>query len=65
MGAADRIWTLLWMYRHKLLSALMFVLGSTTYVLIRPYLNECAEGMVGKGLGAKVIACASHYFSAR
>jgi hypothetical protein len=62
MGIGDKISTLVWMYRRKLLSALLFVLGITTYALIRQYLNECADGMIGNGLGRKVIACVSHYF---
>jgi len=43
----------------------MFMLVLGTYILVRPYLNACAPDMIGKGIGPKVIACVSQYFSSQ
>jgi len=65
MGAVTSIGTVVWIYRQKLISAVMFMLVLGTYILIRPYLNACAPDMIGKGIGPKVIACVSQYFSSQ
>jgi hypothetical protein len=63
MTTVNSIGAVLWVYRRKLLSGAIFLLVFSAYFASRPFLNECAPEMTGKGIGAKVIACATHYFS--
>ena len=65
MGTVNSIGTVVWIYRQKLISAVMFMLVLGTYIFIRPYLNACASDMIGKGIGPKVIACMSQCFSSQ
>ena len=63
MSITNSIGTVVWIYRRKLIGALIFLFVFGGYVFARPYLNDCAPTMIGKGLGSKVIACVTQYFS--
>jgi len=63
MGIGNSIGTVVWMYRRKLINGAIFLFVFSAYFISRPYLNECAPEMAGKGIGTKVIACVTHYFS--
>lgn len=63
MTLSYAIGNLVWQFRRRIISALVFASGAGIYVLARPYLVACGGGK--QGLGAKLITCALAWMSGR
>jgi len=63
MTPSHAIGNLVWQFRRKIISALVFAVGVGSYALAQPYLVACAGGK--RGLGVKLIACAVSWLVGR
>ena len=61
MTPSHAIGNVVWQFRRKIISALVFAVGVGSYALARPYLVACGGGK--QGIGAKLIACVLAWIS--
>ena len=57
------IGNVVWQFRYKIFSGVVFVAGLGGYMLLRSYVGACGDGK--RGLLAILISCVAHWTSGR
>lgn len=63
MTASQMIGNVVWQFRYKIFSGVVFVAGFGGYMLLRSYVGACGDGK--RGLLAILNACVAHWSSGR